>query len=88
MIKSDEISRIWKRTVTAIIIVTVVAIFILGSFVKKRIEGSGGPAIYTTITIFAVLIVFSLTLYFVSRIIKNRIAARFGEESTDSRHNL
>lgn len=80
MIKRGHITRLWKRTIVAIIIVDLVALGILVSFVAKRASGSETPTTATIILLFGAVILASTALYYIARFVRNRIEDIFGED--------
>jgi polyferredoxin len=80
MITEKEISKRWRRTLFHFAFALVVIFGVIISLVLDRVNGGDGPSIGALGAIAAAFVIFSITLFFAARFIKNMIWRKFGED--------
>lgn len=79
MIRKSEIDRLWRKTIVALFLVDAVAVFILVSFVFKRVKTFLGPTLLETGLLFILIVVANIAYYVIARSIKDKVKRQYGE---------
>ena len=78
MITEDRLNRLWKRTISHLIFVCLVATGIVFYLLTNNSDGKG-LTLLDAIGVMVIIIMAALLFFYVARTIKNIIGDRFGQ---------
>jgi hypothetical protein len=78
MITGDRLNRLWKRTISHLIFICLVATGIVLYLLTNNSDGKGLTPL-EALGVMAIIIISALIFFYVARTIKNIIGDRFGQ---------